>query len=190
MRGSGIVVTVLEDSEIALNALELSKRRRLDLTELGRWQCAWRLTRPTAVRSSNEDLPRSRCAPRYSVPQNGRVRPRIRLPPREASVTARLGLDSGTPGTRRIVIELDIGRAVVTLADNDAELLRDIAAAQAGRSAASRDLSLLLNQALSSRRRISLQRAETNTLRQLITADRRLSHLVPTFDQPASDTQA
>ena len=89
-----------------------------------------------------------------------------------------------------IVIELDIGRAVVTLADKDVELLRDIAAAQAGRSAASRDLSLLLNQALTSRRRIALQRGEVNALRQIISADRRLTRLLATFDQPASDTRA
>jgi hypothetical protein len=89
-----------------------------------------------------------------------------------------------------IVIELDIGRAVVTIGDKDAELLRDIAAAQAGRSAASRDLSLLLNQALTSRRRIALQRSEVKALRQIITADRRLNRLVTTFDQAVTDPQA
>ena len=88
------------------------------------------------------------------------------------------------------MIELDIGHSVVILSDEDAALVRDVAAAHAGRSAAERDLSLLLNKALSGRGRIALQRAEANTLRQIIMADRRLTHLVTTFDRSPSDTQA
>ena len=64
-----------------------------------------------------------------------------------------------------MMIELDISHTVVLLHDEDAELLRDRAAARAGRSAAARDLSLLLNQALTSGRRIALHRGELRALR-------------------------
>ena len=140
---------------------------------------------------SNEGFPRGslRSAP-LSVPQNGRVVTRIRLSAEGSGEApgARLGVPPAA--TVLIVIELDIGRAVVTLADKEVELVRDIAAAQAGRSAASRDLSLLLNQALTSRSRIALQRGEVNALRQIIAADRRLTRLLTTFEQPASVTRA
>src|SRR6266511_2503271 len=120
-----------------------------------------------------------------------RPRPHKKIPPTRRGFghgQTRLGLRQ--PALPLIVIELDIGHSLVTLSDEDAELLRDVAAAQAGRSAAARDLSLLLNQALSGRRRIALQRAEANTLRHIITADRRLTYLVTIFEQPGSDTQA
>jgi hypothetical protein len=145
-----------------------------------------KLTRPTAAQSSNEDsLDSMRSAP-LARTQNGRVSTRIRLPPRQGSATAPLGLQSGAAYSR-IVIEVDISRTVVLLRDEDAELLCDRAAARAGRSAAARDLSLLLNQALTSRRRITLQRGELKALRQLLTAHPRLECLLTTFDQPPSD---
>jgi hypothetical protein len=103
-----------------------------------------------------------------------------------ATAHARLGVRRREPPTP-VMIELDISHTVVLLRDEDAELLRDRAAARAGRSAAARDLSLLLNQALTSGRRIALHRGELKALRQLLAADPHLDRLLSRFDQPAND---
>lgn len=61
------------------------------------------------------------------------------------------------------MIALDLPSGIVELRDEDAERLRDAAAAQAGRSSAARDLSLLLDRALR-RERVALRRSELLTL--------------------------
>jgi hypothetical protein len=63
-----------------------------------------------------------------------------------------------------VVIELDIMGKITSIADVDARRLRDAAAAVAGRSAGHRDLSLLLDRALETHRRIALQRGEQRAL--------------------------
>jgi hypothetical protein len=79
------------------------------------------------------------------------------------------------------MVELDINGSLVQLSDTDAALLRDAAASQAGRSAAARDLSFLLERALSSRRRVALHRGELRALRNLLASDPNLAHLKTTF---------
>ena len=63
-----------------------------------------------------------------------------------------------------VVIELDIMGKIASIADVDARRLRAAAAAEAGRSAGHRDLSLLLDRALETHRRIALQRGEQRAL--------------------------
>jgi methylase of polypeptide subunit release factors len=63
-----------------------------------------------------------------------------------------------------VVIELDIMGKIASIADADARRLRAAAAAEAGRSAGHRDLSLLLDRALETHRRIALQRGEQRAL--------------------------
>jgi hypothetical protein len=86
------------------------------------------------------------------------------------------------------VVELDVNGALVRVSDKDAALLRDAAAAQAGRSAAARDLSLLVERALSSRRSVALQRGELRALRSLLANDPHLAHLEAAFDPGGEET--
>jgi hypothetical protein len=69
------------------------------------------------------------------------------------------------------MIELDITGVLTTLEDGDAQRLRDAAAAAAGRSGAHRDLSLLLDRALATHKRIALQRGEARALEELLASD-------------------
>jgi hypothetical protein len=63
---------------------------------------------------------------------------------------------------RHVIFDLPSGQ--VSLEAREVELLRDAAAAQAGSSTAARDLSLLLDRALSEPRPVALRRAEVQTL--------------------------
>lgn len=79
------------------------------------------------------------------------------------------------------MVELDINGSLVQVSDTDAALFREAAASQAGRSAAARDLSLLLERALSSQRPVALHRGELRVLRSLLASDPSLAHLNTTF---------
>jgi hypothetical protein len=74
------------------------------------------------------------------------------------------------------VIELDIMGDIVSIQDNDARRLRDAAAAEAGRSAGHRDLSLLLDRALQTRRRVAVHRGEQRALEEILEKEE-LPHL-------------
>lgn len=74
------------------------------------------------------------------------------------------------------VIELDIMGDIVSIQDNDARRLRDAAAAEAGRSAGHRDLSLLLDRALQTRRRVAVHRGEQRALEEILEKEK-LPHL-------------
>lgn len=65
---------------------------------------------------------------------------------------------------KQYTIRLDLPSGVLELAPADVGALRDAAAAEAGRSSAARDLSLLLDRALG-QRRLTLRRAEADALR-------------------------
>jgi hypothetical protein len=69
------------------------------------------------------------------------------------------------PGNVPVV--LDVGGRRVDLDPVDAMLLRDAAAACAGRSSAARDLSLLLDRGLRRHQVLALRRAEAQTLARL-----------------------
>lgn len=56
----------------------------------------------------------------------------------------------------------------LSIDEDDARRLRDAAAAESGRSAGHRDLSLLLDRALETRRRITVQRAEQRALEAIL----------------------
>jgi hypothetical protein len=62
------------------------------------------------------------------------------------------------------VISLDLPGGRTELRREDVSVLRDAAAAQAGRSSAARDLSLLLDRALERGSSVALRRAELQTL--------------------------
>ena len=62
----------------------------------------------------------------------------------------------------------------MTLSEREAEELRDAAAADAGRSSARRDLSLLLDRGLRTNRTVALSRAEARELAELLTTGRHL----------------
>jgi hypothetical protein len=66
-----------------------------------------------------------------------------------------------------VVFDLASGR--VSLDADQVGQLRDAAAAQAGRSSAARDLSLLLDRALRDAKPVALRRAELQTLIQIAT---------------------
>jgi hypothetical protein len=66
------------------------------------------------------------------------------------------------------VVKLDVIGKLVTLSEREAEELRAAAAAQAGRSSASRDLSLLLDRGLRTRTTVALSRAEARELAELL----------------------
>ena len=64
-------------------------------------------------------------------------------------------------------VALDVGGRHIDLDPGRASQLRDAAAAQAGKSSAARDLSLLLDRALHRRQTLALRRSEAHTLAQL-----------------------
>jgi hypothetical protein len=66
------------------------------------------------------------------------------------------------------VVELDVIGKLVTLSEREAEELRAAAAAEAGRSSARRDLSVLLDRGLRTRTTVALSRAEARELAELL----------------------
>ena len=67
-----------------------------------------------------------------------------------------------------LMVELDLVGAVVTLTNAQAEQILNAAAADAGRSDAHRDLSLLLTRALHTGKRVALQRGEKRALDEIL----------------------
>src|SRR5207244_6291611 len=67
-----------------------------------------------------------------------------------------------------LLVKLDVIGKLVTLSEREAEELRAAAAAEAGRSSARRDLSLLLDRGLRTRTTIALSRAEARELAELL----------------------
>jgi hypothetical protein len=61
-------------------------------------------------------------------------------------------------------VKLDVLGTLLTLFEREAEELRDVAAADAGRSTARRDLSLLLARGLRTKSTVALSRAEAREL--------------------------
>lgn len=89
------------------------------------------------------------------------------------SVLGSAALHTGVPEAAAVelgAVILDIAGRRVDLDPGEATRLRDAAAARAGRSSAARDLSLLLDRALSGRQVLALRRAEAQTLAQLAAA--------------------
>ena len=68
-----------------------------------------------------------------------------------------------------LVVKLDVIGTLVTLSEREAEGLRDVAAADAGRSTSRRDLSLLLERGLRTRTTVAISRAEARELAELLT---------------------
>ena len=68
-----------------------------------------------------------------------------------------------------LVVKLDVIGKLVTRSEREAEELRDVAAADAGRSSTRRDLSLLLERGLRTRTTVALSRAEARELAELLT---------------------
>ena len=68
-----------------------------------------------------------------------------------------------------LVVKLDVIGQLVTLSEREAEELRDVAAADAGRSSTRRDLSLLLERGLRTKTTVALSRAEARELAELLT---------------------
>jgi hypothetical protein len=75
------------------------------------------------------------------------------------------------------MVRLDVRGQVVTLEREDAERLRDAAAAAGALSSRRRDLALVLDWALSSERVVALRRAEARELAQLLAEDPALAQL-------------
>ena len=92
-------------------------------------------------------------------------------------------ISEATPGQRPVVV--DVAGRRIDLDPGEAIRLRDAAAACAGRSSTARDLSLLLDRALSRHRVIALHRAEAHTLAQLARQEG-LSGLVRAIEAPAA----
>jgi len=67
-------------------------------------------------------------------------------------------------------VTLDVIGQLVTLSEREAEELRHAAAAEAGRSTARRDLSLLLDRGLRKKTTVVLSRAEARELVELLVA--------------------
>jgi alpha-beta hydrolase superfamily lysophospholipase len=67
------------------------------------------------------------------------------------------------------LVKLDVIGRLVTLSEREAEQLRAAAAADAGRSSARRDLSLLLDRGLRTQTTVALNRAEARELAELLT---------------------
>jgi hypothetical protein len=67
-----------------------------------------------------------------------------------------------------LVVKLDVIGKLVTLSEREAEELRAAAAADAGRSSARRDLSILLDRGLRTRTTVALSRAEARALSELL----------------------
>ena len=68
-----------------------------------------------------------------------------------------------------LVVKLDVIGTLVTLSEREAAGLRDVAAADAGRSTSRRDLSLLLERGLRTRTTVAISRAEARELAELLT---------------------
>jgi hypothetical protein len=68
------------------------------------------------------------------------------------------------------LVRLDVIGKLVTLSEREAEELRAAAGADAGRSSARRDLSLLLDRGLRTRTTVALSRAEARELAELLTS--------------------
>jgi hypothetical protein len=68
-----------------------------------------------------------------------------------------------------LLVKLDVLGTLVTLSEREAEELRDVAAADAGRSTTRRDLSLLLARGLHTKRIVALSRPEARELAELLT---------------------
>ncbi len=66
------------------------------------------------------------------------------------------------------MVTLDVIGQLVTLSEREAEELRHAAAADAGRSTAKRDLSLLLDRGLRTKTTLALSRAEARELAELL----------------------
>jgi len=75
------------------------------------------------------------------------------------------------------LVKLDVIGKPVTLSDREAEELQNAAAADAGRSSARRDLSLLLERGLRTKRTVALNRAEARELAELLTTGEFSSNL-------------
>jgi hypothetical protein len=69
-------------------------------------------------------------------------------------------------GVERALVTLDLGGRRIALSRGQAKLLRDRMAEDAGRSSVARDLSLLLDRALTCERVLVLRRNETRALTQ------------------------
>ena len=69
------------------------------------------------------------------------------------------------------VVTIDVIGHGITLSEREAEELRHAAAADAGRSSARRDLSLLLERGLRTKATVALSRAEARELAELLAAD-------------------
>ena len=67
------------------------------------------------------------------------------------------------------MVKLDVIGSLVTLSQREAEELRAAAAADAGRSSARRNLSLLLDRGLRTQTTVALSRAEARELAELLT---------------------
>jgi len=68
------------------------------------------------------------------------------------------------------LVTLDVIGQIVTLSEREAEELRQAAAADAGRSSARRDLSLLLERGLRTKKTVALNRSEARELTELLDA--------------------
>jgi hypothetical protein len=68
-----------------------------------------------------------------------------------------------------LLVKLDVIGKLVTLSEREAGELRDVAAADAGRSTTRRDLSLLLERGLRTKTTVALNRAEARDLAELLT---------------------
>jgi hypothetical protein len=66
------------------------------------------------------------------------------------------------------LVQLDVIGTLVTLSEREAEALRDVAAADAGRSTTRRDLSLLFERGLRTKSTVALSRAEARELADLL----------------------
>jgi hypothetical protein len=66
------------------------------------------------------------------------------------------------------LVKLDVLGTPVTLSEREAQELRDVAAADAGRSTTRRDLSLLLARGLRTKTTVALSRAEARELAELL----------------------
>jgi hypothetical protein len=69
-----------------------------------------------------------------------------------------------------LLVKLDVIGKLVTLSEREAEELRVVAAADAGRSTTRRDLSLLLERGLRTKTTVALSRAEARELAELLTS--------------------
>jgi hypothetical protein len=69
-----------------------------------------------------------------------------------------------------LLVKLDVIGKLVTLSEREAKELRDVAAADAGRSTTRRDLSLLLERGLRTKTTVALSRAEARELAELLTS--------------------